>query len=444
MRNWNPLLLILLLTIAILYPISSEARRIREGDSVKIDFNPAIQGGCPTLSISPLEKEEPFSGEILVTAYIWEEKEIVLKTITLSGQEPFQMELPNRGQKDYLGVRVEQVDHKGETPKKMGEWRALYFPKGCPLDYKGSQKLKRSSSMKAYWKEAKQKLALVPMNPKIEPVPEKETSTGRCYKVTLNSYWNLPIVCWYYVPKEIDLELEESPPKQYPAIQKMPGWGAEEPPIDQTANGYITLSLNPKSHGPSKEYFQTPIAHHLWNIDIPEDYYYRAAYMDCIRGIDFLSSRSEVDSSRIGVEGSSQGGAFSLAIGALDKRVSCIAASVPYLACFPDFSNLATAGSGPTFMELAGKPDIGKRVTKTLTYIDVANLAPDINVPTLIAVGLQDPVCPPLDGVIVYNRIDNNVPKKLVCDPDSEHEYTTLMRQEHEAWFEKYLLKEKE
>ena len=178
----------------------------------------------------------------------------------------------------------------------MAEWRALYFPEGRPLDYKGSYQLKRSRSMKAYWKEAKQKLALVPMNPKIEPVPEKETETGRCYKVTLNSYWNLPIVCWYSVPKEIDLESDKASLKKYPAIQKMPGWGAEEPPVDRTAEGYIILSVNPKSHGPTKEYFKTPVPHHLWNIDIPEDYYYRAAYMDCIRGLDFLSSRPEVGS----------------------------------------------------------------------------------------------------------------------------------------------------
>ena len=147
----------------------------------------------------------------------------------------------------------------------------MYFKKGRALDYKGSPLLKRPRDFKKYWRDAKEKLALVPMNPKIEPVPEKNTATGRLYKVTLNSYWNIPIVCWYYVPKDVDPLHPEASQKRYPAIQVMPGWGAEEPPIDRTAQGFITLSLNPRNHGPSKDFFKTPVDPHLWNLDIPED-----------------------------------------------------------------------------------------------------------------------------------------------------------------------------
>ncbi|MCH8832002.1 MAG: acetylxylan esterase [Chloroflexi bacterium] len=44
--------------------------------------------------------------------------------------------------------------------------------------------------------------------------------------------------------------------------------------------------------------------------------------MDCVRGIDFLNSRSEIDSSRIGVWGFSQGGGLTLGIATLDRRMS--------------------------------------------------------------------------------------------------------------------------
>ncbi len=433
---WN-VVTVFSLMLVLLLPVPSEARRVKEGDPVKIDFDPALKGGVPSLSVEPLDREEPFSGEIHITAYAWDDQEIVLEEKVISGLEKFEMELPHRDREEVFGVRVEIVE-AGLEPKKMAEWRARYFPKGQAMNYKGSRELGRPRDFRKYWKEARQKLALVPMSPKMEPAPEKETATGKLYKVTLNSYLNIPIVCWYYVPKEVDIE-NPKPGQKFPAIQIMPGWGAEEPPIDRTAEGYITLSLNPRSHGPSKDYFTTPIAHHVWNIDQPEDFYYRMAYMDCIRGIDFLASRPEVDAGRIGVEGSSQGGAFSIAVGALDGRVSAVAASVPYLSCFPDFAQLSTLGSGNIFMDKANDPDIGQRVSRTLGYIDIANLVQDIHVPTLITVGAQDPVCPPLCGIIAYNRLDEDVPSKLVIDPDAEHEYSNVMRAAHREWFGQYL-----
>ncbi len=409
------------------------------GEPVQIDFDPALDGRIPELRITPLKESVDFEGEILITAYAWEGKEIVLKTETISNKEDYTMSLPTRGKSEILGVRIELLIKEEAESKKIAEWRTMYFPESRALDYEGSPNLERPGDFARYWNEAKEKLALAPMNPIIEAVPEKDSATGRLYKVTINSYLNLPIVCWYFVPKDVDPLSTEDITKHYPAIQLMPGWGAEEPPADYTAEGYITLALNPRSHGPSKEYFKTPIEHHLWNIDMPEDYYYRAAYMDCRRGIDFLVSRPEVDCARIGVIGGSQGGAFALSLGSLDTRVACVATNVPYLVNFPDFSELATLGSGPIFMHMAHRDDIGFRVRQTLGYIDIANLAPDIRVPTQVCVGLQDPVCPPLGGIVVINRIPDGVPKRLVIDKEAEHENSPMMYEENMKWFKKYL-----
>ena len=433
-------LFILMLSGSFLFltPWPAEARRVREGDAVKIDFNPALEGGLPSITVRPLEGAKNFQGEYVIEYYAWEGSELPLGSDTISGKEEFVKELPHRDQKDILGVRITKKE-KDREPEKMAEWRALYFPETGIMKYAGSPDLKRPDDFEEYWREAKEKLALVPMDPVIEPVPEKNTETGNLYKVTLNSYWNLPIVCWYYVPKGVSMTPKATPSKKYPAIQLMPGWGAEEPPVDRTSEGYITLSVNPKSHGPTKEFFETPIAHHLWNIDIPEDYYYRAAFMDCIRGIDFLSSRPEVDQDKIGVQGGSQGGAFALAMGALDKRVDCVAANVPYIVNFPDYSDISTLGSGYIFMEMAEKPGIGTRVKKTLSYIDIANLVPDIRVPTHVSVGLQDPVCPPLNGIVVINRIPDDVPKRLFIDKEAEHENSPAMNAKNRKWFREHI-----
>jgi len=53
--------------------------------------------------------------------------------------------------------------------------------------------------------------------------------------------------------------------------------------------------------------------------------------MDCIRAVDFLTSRPEIDKSRIGVEGGSQGGGLSSAAAALDQRITFCAPDIPWL-----------------------------------------------------------------------------------------------------------------
>ena len=40
---------------------------------------------------------------------------------------------------------------------------------------------------------------------------------------------------------------------------------------------------------------------------------YAGAFMDCIRGVDFLASRPEVDAARLAVTGGSQGGGLAFA-----------------------------------------------------------------------------------------------------------------------------------
>ena len=68
----------------------------------------------------------------------------------------------------------------------------------------------------------------------------------------------------------------------------------------------------------------------------PADYYYRGAYVDCLRALDVLGAQPEVDPSRIGLTGVSQGGALTLAVAALDpqRRARLAMPDVPCLCHF--------------------------------------------------------------------------------------------------------------
>ena len=61
-------------------------------------------------------------------------------------------------------------------------------------------------------------------------------------------------------------------------------------------------------------------------------YSYRGFYVDAWRGVDFLLSRAEVDSARIGVTGSSQGGGLTITTAAMRREVRAAAAGAPTIA----------------------------------------------------------------------------------------------------------------
>ncbi|MCX7919489.1 MAG: acetylxylan esterase [bacterium] len=425
------------------------ANNLSSVSPVKLVFDPAVEGGTPYLIIEPnLQPVDTSHQSIRLTAYALDPPEIiVLDTQEVPVTPTTKYILPHRKKKEILGIRVELGN--GSERTVLGEWRALYFPKGKLINYRGSKLLKRPPDFKQFWVQTRAELDSVPMEPELTPISDwvdyhqqKQTSqTGRCYRVKLNSFGGIPIVCYYMVPNEVNPLSGVPSKKKYPAIQIMPGWGAEELPNDRTAQGIITLSVNPRTHGPSKQYFTTPIdQHHLWNITEPKEYYYRQAYMDCLRALDFLVSRPEVDKHRIGLQGGSQGGAFALATAALSPYpIAAVVSNVTYLSNFPDFVYVSTNGSGPTFGQFYTDPNLGDKVRRTLSYIDVANLAPWIQSPTLVCVALQDRVCPPVNGIVALNRIPKTVPKRLVLVPGADHEITDFMRQENEVWQKKYL-----
>jgi cephalosporin-C deacetylase-like acetyl esterase len=405
--------------------------------AVQVLFNPALEGGVPELMLFP-RPETGHPVPVWVRAYVLDEDDrpVTRAEQVLTVDDTLRYVLPVEEGREFVGVAV-LPDRDAARP--WFEFRALYLGGAPVLEYDAAGVTVPPDDFQEYWDEARERLAGIPVNPRIEPVPDFESETGRLYRITLQSWDDIDIVGWYVVPVDADpLDPAESA-QRYPAIQIMPGWGAEQPPMDRTADGFVTFSLNPRSHGPSKAYFETPVAHHLWNIDRPEEYYYRAAYMDGVRGLDFLSDRPEVDPLRIAVEGGSQGGAFALALAGLDARVAAAVANVPYISNIPDYIRLSTGGSGASFLERIKDPETGEAAARSLAYIDVANLAYSISAPTQIIVGVQDRVTPPLNGVVAYNRIPDGVPAELLREFTAGHEISPFMRQSNRRWYETHL-----
>ena len=157
--------------------------------------------------------------------------------------------------------------------------------------------------------------------------------------------------------------------------------------------------------------------------------------MDLVRAVDFLVSRPEVDSRYIFAGGVSQGGAFTLAVAALDHRIRAAAPCVPFLSDFPDYFRLVDWPRDR--FELAMEADstlTWPDIYKVLSYFDIKNLASRIQCPVMMAAGLQDDICPPHTNFSGYNLIQSE--KRYIIYPYQGHGVEDSWYDDRRAFFD--------
>lgn len=157
-------------------------------------------------------------------------------------------------------------------------------------------------------------------------------------------------------------------------------------------------------------------------------YYYRGAFLDAVRAIDFVCSRPESDLKHIFVDGGSQGGALTLVAASLDNRVAGAAPFVPFLSDYPDYFATVDWPKWPVMEEakLLGLSD--EELYRTLSYFDVKNFVEHIECPVLMGFGLQDFVCPPHTNFAGFNNIPTE--KQWIVFPHAGHQ----VEREAEWW----------
>lgn len=324
-------------------------------------------------------------------------------------------------------------------------WRTLVRPADKPLmQYSGQPRLLPPKDFDKYWTDAKKELAAIPLAPKISRAEECDTTTGLLFRVELESVQSTSIVGWLFVPREAypDGHTDLPPLKRYPAILVAPGYGGDQRPVDRTAEGFVTFAVNPRNHGPSRAFWKSPVDHLMYNITDCENYYYKLAYLDCLRAAEFLFIRDEVDPRRVGAEGSSQGGLFALAVAALEPRIACVSANVLAFSDIPDGSILALRGHHVSFRRLLQESGTtAPLVSRSLSYIDGANMATRIRCPVQINMGGKDPVSPYVCGIVVHNRLAEGIEHEFNLDPDAEHQVTKPMKSWTAAWRKRWLAK---
>jgi cephalosporin-C deacetylase len=253
------------------------------------------------------------------------------------------------------------------------------------------------------------------------------------YKVFYEGYMDSEICGHYLTPRNRS---------NVPAILSFHGYTGNKGPISLDIKwplmGYAVFSMdvrgqsgesfdNRSYRGPSLPGFMTK------GIFDKNDYYYLGVYLDCVRAIDFLADREEIDIKRLCVAGISQGGGLSLATAALDDRPKLCISEMPYLCHFKRAVEWAEPADKGTYLEIAslirrGYPDREDDIYKTLSYFDNLNLCGNIKARTIMTCALKDIICPPSTVFAVYNNIKSD--KHIELMAHSEHDYFSML------WFE--------
>lgn len=282
-----------------------------------------------------------------------------------------------------------------------------------------------------FWRSAIEELRRQDLNATLTPAPEVSGREFQTYAVALDSFQGKRLRGWYSAPND--------PGPARAAVLAVPGYGGDKPiPFHLVMSGFAVFTLYPRAQGESIPEWDlesdTKLTYHLEDKD---RYYYRGGYMDCLRGLDFLCSRDEVDPSRLGMWSRSQGGGFTLATAALDPRLRAAVAEEPFLCNFPVSIDVDTMPYRELGDYLALHPGQRQAMLDTLAYFDTLSLAPWISCPILLNVGLADQVCPYDTIMPVFESIPG--PKAIHVYPSLDHNPSADFNSHAMDWLRHYL-----
>jgi cephalosporin-C deacetylase len=289
----------------------------------------------------------------------------------------------------------------------------------------------------AFWRETLAESARTPLNADLEPT-DYPAIGARVYRLTYDGWRGARVAAWYLVPEG------DGP---FPALIQYHGYsGSASQPHNYlmwALQGYAVLALDVRGQSGDSSDPGAYSGGHVkgWmtaGILDPQEYYYRGVYVDCVRAVDFVCGRPEVDADHVGLMGMSQGGGLTLAVAALDSRPALAMPEMPYLC---HYERGATMAVRQPYLEIAdylhAHPEREAQVWRTLSYFDNMNLAGRITCPVLMDVGLLDDICPPSTVYAAYNKI--TAPKAIKVYRFHNHEVVDALWEEKIRWAHYYL-----
>jgi cephalosporin-C deacetylase len=202
--------------------------------------------------------------------------------------------------------------------------------------------------------------------------------------------------------------------------------------LSYVAAGFIVAALDSRGQGGLSEDVggvkgTTLHGHIIRGLDNPDPdkLLMRLNFLDTAQLARIVMAMDEVDETRVGATGGSQGGGLTLACAALTPTLNRAAPRVPFLCDYQRVWEMDLAVSAyeelKTYFRNHDPRHLReKEVFTKLGYIDNINLAPRIRAQVLMFTGLMDTICPPSTQFAAFNRIQSK--KEVLLYPDYAHE----------------------
>jgi cephalosporin-C deacetylase len=294
----------------------------------------------------------------------------------------------------------------------------------------------------AFWQRSKTILRGVAPQYKITEDTRQSTKEIKTYLVEMRSWGNAVIRGWLTIPV--------NRPKRLPVRYRVPGYLVAMTP-SYTEDDFAVFQINVRGNGNSKDAIDTRGQQfNLINISDKDNYVYRAVYMDCLRGVDFICHNAKefgLDTTRISIDGGSQGGALAVVVAGLDKRIKAVTTEVPLYSDLRDASRITRMvppkGQTPVWLlnnyVETHKTFTYERLYGLWDYYDPINFAPMVKVPVLMGIGLLDDLCPPSCSYAMYNQLATQN-KEIWISADKTHELDPIYYRFQYMWLRENLL----
>jgi len=286
----------------------------------------------------------------------------------------------------------------------------------------------RPGDFDAYWAAALQELDATDPKPELVPSQEIAPRHSEAFDLWFTGVGGARIYAKYVRPKKHT--------GKHPAVLQFHGYtgssGDFTSRLAWSGEGFCVAALDCRGQGGRSEdtggvkgtTYRGQIVRGLEDPD-PRKLLFRQIFLDTAQLARVVMSFPEVDATRVGAMGGSQGGALTLACAALEPRIKRAAPIFPFLCDYRrvwemDLAKDAYEELRTWFRQFDPRHLREQEVFTKLGYIDCQYLAPRIKAEVLMYIGLMDTICPPSSQFAAFNKITSK--KETVIYPDYGHE----------------------
>ncbi len=300
------------------------------------------------------------------------------------------------------------------------------------LQYRGRNP--RPHDYDAYWAAALRELDATDPQPELRPHHGLNTREVECFDLWFTGVGGARVYAKYLRPKAGAVRAGAETAR--PAVLQFHGYSGHSGDwLDKfgwPAEGFCFAAMDCRGQGGRSEDSgrvkgPTLRGHIVRGLEDPDPtrLAFRQIYLDTVQLARVVMGFAEVDASRVGCFGASQGGALSLVCAALEPRIKRIAPVYPFLCDYQriwemDLAKEAYEELRLFFRSFDPRHEREAEIFTKLGYVDCQHLADRVKAEVLMFTGLMDPVCPPSSQFAAYNKI--TAKKDLVVYPDFGHE----------------------